>query len=216
MSGPSRDRPNIFHVTLSWLRYPKLPRQLAGSDYLQEMHADCAGHQHSGRLAVPATVHLNPIASCPKRPATDLKCAASMPERRGVRSGTARRVAQVLHAALARPPCINDVSKTEASDEDRRLDEKRKHGIRPLAAPAIFSLPGCDHIMNLDGEKPCYLRKLLWGETAAKIVGASSRTPSCGFATGFAAYDAASPCRRRGKPEPATVNGVFRFLAWLA
>ena len=58
-----------------------------------------------------------------------------MPEHRGVRSGIAGRVGQVLRMAPVRPPRKRGISNTETGDEDRRLDEKSQHRIRPVVAP---------------------------------------------------------------------------------
>lgn len=102
----------------------------------------------------PFTIRNSPSGrtSRPKHPAANSKCPAGMPERRCVRSGIARGVGQVLRAAPVQPPCICGISKTETRDEDRRLDQKSKHRIRPVVAPAIFSLPSCDNIMILSAE----------------------------------------------------------------
>ncbi len=160
MSGPSRSpRRNILHVTLSWLRYPKLPQQPAGFGLPADLRDDARGpvpatgsrrNQDSGRSR--SSYNSNPIALRRKRPAASSKCPASVPEHRGVRSGIAGRVAQVLRVAPVRPPCRCGASKTETSDEDRRLDEKSKHRICPLVGPATCSLPGCDNIMILNAE----------------------------------------------------------------
>jgi hypothetical protein len=82
-----------------------------------------------------------------------------MAEHRGVRPGIAR-VGQMSHAAAVRSPRIRGVSKTETGNEDCRLDQKSKHRIRPVIALAIFSLPGCDNIMNLHAENPATCGKL--------------------------------------------------------
>jgi hypothetical protein len=58
----------------------------------------------------------------------------------------------MLYVAPVRSPRIGSVSKTETSDEDQGLDEKSKHGIRPVIALARFSLPGCDNIMTPNAE----------------------------------------------------------------
>ncbi len=108
---------------------------------------------HPVRLS-PFTTRNSPSGRTSRRkhPAANSKCPAGMPERRGVRSGIARGVGQVLRAAPVQPPCICGISKTETRDEDRRLDEKSKHRIRPVVAPAISSMPSCDNIMILSAE----------------------------------------------------------------
>jgi hypothetical protein len=85
------------------------------------------------------------------------------------------RVGQMSHAAAVRSPRICGVSNTETGNEDCRLDQESKHGIRPVIALAIFSLPGCDNIMNLNAESLAICGKLLCGEAAAEMVSASSR-----------------------------------------
>ena len=161
------------------------------------MPADRPGHQNSGRFAV----RIKP-ATRPKRLATDLKCAASMPEGRGVRPGIARRIGQVLRTAPVRPPCTGEISKTETDGEDR--DEENKHGIRPLAAPAIFSLPGYDNIMNLNAEKLGYLRKPVGSEAAAEPINTRSRAPSCAIRNSGKTPNHALWKDRAGQTDPST------------